>query len=126
MSAGSSSSWYTGEALQYLCPNAKFYVEQYNDDAPTIVWDGSNSDAQPSQSQIDEELVKVVAAMPMKLLRIERNSKLATTDWSQGDDVPVGIKTAYQAYRQALRDLPANQTPVDNELSNITWPTKPS
>ena len=126
MSAGISSSWYTGEALQNLCPNEKFYVEQYNDDAPTIVWDGSNSDAQPSQSQIDEELVKVVAAMPMKLLRIERNSKLATTDWSQGDDVPVGIKTAYQAYRQALRDLPANQTPVDNELSNITWPTKPS
>ena len=126
MSVGITSSWYTGEALQNLCPNAKFYVEQYNDDAPTIVWDVSNSDAQPSQSQIDEELVKVVAAMPMKLLRIERNSKLATTDWSQGDDVPVGIKTAYQAYRQALRDLPANQTPVDNELSNITWPTKPS
>ena len=126
MSAGITSSWYTGEALQNLCPNAKFYVEQYNDDAPTIVWDGSNSDAQPSQSQIDEELVKVVAAMPMKLLRIERNSKLALTDWSQGGDVPVGIKTAYQEYRQALRDLPANQTPVDNELSNITWPTKPS
>ena len=126
MSAGITSSWYTGEALLNLCPNAKFYVEQYNDDAPTIVWDGSNSDAQPSQSQIDEELVKVVAGMPMKLLRIERNSKLASTDWSQGDDVPVGIKTAYQAYRQALRDLPANQTPTDNELSNITWPTKPS
>ena len=24
MSAGISSSWYTGEALQNLCPNAKF------------------------------------------------------------------------------------------------------
>ena len=51
MSAGITSSWYTGEALQNLCPNAKFYVEQYNDDAPTIVWDGTNSDAQPSQAQ---------------------------------------------------------------------------
>ena len=126
MSAGITSSWYTGEALQNLCPNAKFYVEQYNNDTPKIVWDESNSDSQPSQAQIDEELVKVVAGMPMKLLRIERNSKLALTDWSQGDDVPVGIKTAYQTYRQALRDLPANQTPADNELSNITWPTKPS
>ena len=32
-------------------------------------------------------------------------------------------------YRQALRDLPANQTPtVDGEgaLQNVTWPTKPS
>ena len=126
MSVAISSSWYTGEALQNLCPNAKFFVEQYNNDTPNIVWDESNTDSQPSQDQIDEELVKVVAGMPMKLLRIERNSKLALTDWSQGGDVPVGIKTAYQAYRQALRDLPANQTPADNELSNITWPTKPS
>ena len=126
MSVAISSSWYTGEALQNLCPNAKFFVEQYNNDTPNIVWDESNTDSQPSQDQIDEELVKVVAGMPMKLLRIERNSKLALTDWSQGGDVPVGIKTAYQAYRQALRDLPANQTPTDNELSNITWPTKPS
>ena len=126
MSVAISSSWYTGEALQNLCPNAKFFVEQYNNDTPKIVWDESNSDSQPSQDQIDEELVKVVAGMPMKLLRIERNQKLALTDWSQGGDVPVGIKTAYQAYRQALRDLPANQTPTDNELSNITWPTKPS
>ncbi len=126
MSVAISSSWYTGEALQNLCPNAKFFVEQYNNDTPKIVWDETNSDSQPSQAQIDEELVKVVAGMPMKLLRIERNSKLALTDWSQGDDVPVGIKTAYQEYRQALRDLPANQTPADNELSNITWPTNPS
>ena len=126
MSVAISSSWYTGEALQNLCPNAKFFVEQYNNDTPNIVWDETNSDSQPSQAQIDEELVKVVAGMPMKLLRIERNQKLALTDWSQGGDVPVGIKTAYQAYRQALRDLPANQTPTDNELSNITWPTKPS
>ena len=126
MSAGISSSWYTGEALQNLCPNAKFYVEQYNDDTPNIVWDETNSDSQPSQSEIDAEIIKVIAGMPMKLLRIERNSKLALTDWSQGGDVPVGIKTAYQEYRQALRDLPANQTPADNELSNITWPTKPS
>lgn len=126
MSAGITSSWYTGEALQNLCPNAKFYVEQYNDDTPNIVWDETNSDSQPSQSEIDAEIIKVIAGMPMKLLRIERNSKLALTDWSQGDDVPVGIKTAYQTYRQSLRDLPANQTPSDNELSNITWPTKPS
>ena len=126
MSVGITSSWYTGEALQNLCPNAKFYVEQYNDDPPKIVWDETNSDSQPSKSEIDAEVSKVIAAMPMKLLRVERNQKLALTDWSQSGDVPVGIKTAYQTYRQALRDLPANQTPIDNELSNITWPTKPS
>ena len=86
MSAGITSSWYTGEALQNLCPNAKFYVEQYNDDTPKIVWDETNSDSQPSQSEIDAEVTKVIAAMPMKLLRVERNSKLALTDWSQDRD----------------------------------------
>ena len=126
MSAGITSSWYTGDALSNLCPNAKFFVEQYDDNTPTIVWDETNSDAQPTQSEIDAEIGKVIAGMPMNLLRIERNQKLALTDWSQGGDVPVGIKTAYQTYRQALRDLPASQTPADNELSNITWPTKPS
>ena len=126
MSVGYSSSWYTGDALLNLCPNAKFFVEQYDDNPPKIVWDESNSDPQPSQSEIDAEIVKVIAARPMIELRAERNRKLALSDWSQGDDVPVGIKTAYQTYRQTLRDLPANQTPVDNELSNITWPTPPS
>ena len=121
MSAGITSSWYTGEALQNLCPNAKFYVEQYNDDTPNIVWDETNSDAQPSQSQIDEELIKVVAGMPMKLLRVERNQKLALTDWSQGGDVPVGIKTAYQEYRQALRDLPTHKNWPN--LEEEDWPT---
>jgi hypothetical protein len=28
-------------------------------------------------------------------------------------------------YRQALRDI-TKTTPVDDALSNITWPTKPS
>ena len=126
MSVGYHTSWYTGDALLSLCPNAKFFVEQYDNDPPKIVWDESNSDAQPSQSEIDAEIVNVIAARPMKELRAERNRKLALSDWSQGDDVPVEIKTAYKSYRQVLRDLPANQTPIDNELSNITWPTQPS
>ena len=126
MSVGYHTSWYTGDALLSLCPNAKFFVEQYDTDPPKIVWDESNSDAQPSQSEIDAEIVNVIAARPMKELRAERNRKLALSDWSQGDDVPVEIKTAYKSYRQVLRDLPANQTPIDNELSNITWPTQPS
>ena len=29
---------------------------------------------------------------------------------------------AQKTYRQALRDLPANQTPSDMKLSNISWP----
>ena len=37
-------------------------------------------------------------------------------------------KTEWKTYRQALRDLPAKTTPSINErenLTNVTWPTKP-
>ena len=68
---------------------------------------------------------------PMDELRIRRNNKLTETDWSQLGDVPVGIKTTYESYRQALRDLPANANPkldADGNLdqSSFTWPTEPS
>ncbi len=70
------------------------------------------------KNKYDEELVK----WPKTLLRLERNVKILNTDWSQLDDVPAGIKTAYQSYRQALRDLPTTGSDPDN----ITWPTPPS
>ena len=68
---------------------------------------------------------------PMDELRMVRNNKLTETDWSQLGDVPVGIKTTYESYRQALRDLPANANPkldADGNLdqSSFTWPTEPS
>ena len=68
---------------------------------------------------------------PMDELRIVRNMKLTETDWSQLGDVPVGIKTTYESYRQALRDLPASANPkldADGNLdqSSFTWPTEPS
>ena len=63
--------------------------------------------------------------MIMNQLRVERNGLLAQTDWTQNADVPEATKTKWQAYRQELRDLPANQTPTELTLSNITWPTKP-
>ena len=59
-------------------------------------------------------------------LRKKRDKLLVESDWSQGGDVPDALKTKWQSYRQSLRDLPANQTPSDMFLSNITWPTKPS
>ena len=68
---------------------------------------------------------------PMDELRMIRNIKLTETDWSQLGDVPVGIKTTYESYRQALRDLPASANPrldADGNLdqTSFTWPTEPS
>ena len=71
----------------------------------------------------------LIAAEPMKLLRVERNVRLAETDWMANSDVT--MSTAWKNYRKALRDLPASATPKlgDNGMldeSSVTWPTKPS
>jgi len=49
-----------------------------------------------------------------------RNAQLAATDWTQVADAPVDA-SAWAAYRQALRDLPAN---ID--LDNPVIPDPPS
>jgi len=59
----------------------------------------------------------------MTELRRQRNVLLAETDWMANSDVT--MSTAWKNYRQALRDI-TTQTPTDDALSNITFPTKPT
>ena len=74
-----------------------------------------------------DELRNLVLAKPMRLLREERNRKLAETDWWAGQDLT--MTQDQKDYRQALRDLPSTSEPKLDEqgnLTNVTWPTKPS
>tara|TARA_Y100000996_G_C22430861_1_gene605598 strand:- start:78 stop:461 length:384 start_codon:yes stop_codon:yes gene_type:complete len=59
------------------------------------------------------------AAEPMKLLRAERDIRLAVTDWWASSDLT--MSDARTAYRQALRDITDSATSLDD----VTWPTKP-
>ena len=59
----------------------------------------------------------------MTELRRQRDVLLAETDWMANSDVT--MSTAWRNYRQALRDI-TTQTPTDDALSNITFPTKPT
>jgi hypothetical protein len=59
----------------------------------------------------------------MNKLREQRNVLLAETDWMANSDVTMSDE--WKTYRQALRDI-TKQTPTDDALSNITFPTKPS
>ena len=54
-------------------------------------------------------------------MRKQRDDLLISSDWTQGADVPSGIKTPWATYRASLRDVPTQSDP-----DNITWPTKPS
>ena len=61
----------------------------------------------------------LVAAEPMRLLREERNRRLAETDWWAMSDRT--MTSAQTTYRQALRDITDSATSLDD----VTWPTKP-
>jgi len=56
-------------------------------------------------------------------LRRQRDALLVETDYMGNSDVTMSAK--WKTYRQALRDI-TSQTPTDDRLSNITFPTKPS
>ena len=55
-------------------------------------------------------------------LREDRNRNLSATDWYALSDVVMSQDMT--DYRQALRDLPAGLTTVE-EVQAVTWPTKP-
>jgi len=64
-----------------------------------------------------------IPARRMAELRRQRDALLVETDWMANSDVT--MSDSWKTYRQALRDI-TTQTPSDNALSNITFPTKPS
>jgi len=81
----------------------------------------------PTNEQVNAKLAELQAAEPIRFLRTERNQKLAETDWWAGKDVT--MSQARKDYRQALRDLPATANPTldeNGQITNVTWPTKPS
>lgn len=62
---------------------------------------------------------ELVAAEPLRLLREERNRRIAETDWWASSDLTM---TAEQiSYRQLLRDI----TDSYQSLDTVVWPTKP-
>jgi len=82
-----------------------------------------------TETEIDEHVAREeawnagAADRAWKSLRDERDRKIATTDWRASNDLTLSAE--WSAYRQALRDLPANydDTTVQGE---ITWPIEPS
>ena len=61
----------------------------------------------------------LIAVEPLRLLRAERNRRIAETDWWASSDLTM---TAEQtAYRQALRDI----TNTYSSLDDVVWPVKP-
>jgi len=81
---------------------------------------------------VDENYASALAAIAPALLRETRNQLLQESDWivTRETEAPGSIKNydEWQAYRQALRDLPSISSPLINEfeeLRGVEWPIKP-
>lgn len=76
--------------------------------------------AATQEKQID---VPLTASQKLEIIRIERDNRLSSCDWTQLLDTPSNVdKTAWANYRQALRDLP-NLPNID--LDNPVYPIPP-
>ena len=89
----------------------------------------TDSSTKPTEAEIDTELTRLTNAEPMRLLRVERDSRLAACDWRASSDLT--LSTAWKTYRQSLRDLPASASPKldadgNLDMSSVTFPTEPS
>lgn len=90
-----------------------------------LIWQDKRP--QPSEEAIQAKITELQNAEPMRLLREERNRKLAQSDWRASSDLT--LSSEWATYRQALRDLPFMATPTlddDGNLQNVTWPEEPT
>lgn len=82
------------------------------------------NEAQVEAAQAEKEQYdQLFAQHALEQAYTERNKRLADSDWTQLPDVPLTDeqKTAWQTYRQALRDI----TTTPGWPDNIEWPTAP-
>ena len=114
------------EALQALKPKALWTLrgKEYSG----LEWQDS-SQTKPTETEVNSKISELDNAEAMRLLRIERDVRIAKTDWRASSDLT--LADAWKTYRQALRDLPASATPKLNsnyelDLTSVTWPTEPS
>ena len=113
-------------ALPLLRPGANWILR--GDDYSGLEWLDS-SQTKPTETEVNSKISELDNAEPMRLLRVERDIRIAKTDWRASSDLT--LSDAWKTYRQALRDLPASATPKLNsfyelDLTSVTWPTEPS
>jgi len=126
------------EAILALDPNCQFVLRGEPTDAISfnagfslvVGVDGNNTAILSNDSDAWEEagitwgtvktkLNELNELEPMKLLREERNRRIAETDWWASSDLTMSAERT--AYRQDLRDI----TETFSSLDDVVWPDKP-
>ena len=118
-----------------MIPKKADAISALVDGAITAATDGSyviyhDGQTPPTEEAILAKFEELKTAYPMKLLREERDRRLAETDWWAMKEVDGWQMSPQQrVYRKNLRDLPETSPyPMLNEngeLTNVDWPEKP-
>ena len=74
-----------------------------------------------------QEAIEVPTVPTLERLREVRTRLLEESDWTQVADSPLSNskKTEWATYRTQLRNLPSSYD-NDDDITDVTWPTKPS
>ncbi len=116
------------DAISALHPTAQFTTNN----GKIEEWHSSEI-TQPTEEEIEVKLAELQKEEPFKLLREERNRRLAECDWIVTKNAEYGynIPKEWRNYRQALRDLPSiTYKPELDEfgylkMDSVAWPTPP-
>ena len=113
------------DALLALKPGAQWVLR--GTEYSGLEWVDSGQ-TKPTETEVNSKIASLDSAEAMRLLRIERDVRIAKTDWRASSDVT--LADAWKTYRQALRDI-TTQTPklgsdYELDLTSVTWPTEPS
>ena len=109
-----------GEPTNEIEFNSMFAKVTGEDGNGSAIESSNPADFGVTWSQVDTKKTELVNAEPLKLLRAERDSRLAATDWWGLSDLT--MTSDQTTYRQALRDI----TGTYNSLDTVVWPNKPS
>ena len=111
-----------GEPTDAISFNAGFrLVVGIDDNNLAILSDDSDAweKAGITWGTVKTKLIELNELEPMKLLREERNRRIAETDWWASSDLTMSAERT--AYRQDLRDI----TKTYSSLDDVVWPDKP-
>ena len=120
------------DAFRILCGN-KYTWSTTSNTYESIKWSEPNELGKPTEEECNAKLIELNKDEPHKLLRQERNRRLAECDWivTKYAEYGYNIPKEWRAYRQALRDLPSiSYRPELDEYENlkmdsVAWPTPP-
>ena len=116
-------------ALKALRPNAQWTLG--GDSYDNLKW-LDKSQTKPTEDEVNAKIAELKAEEPFKLLRQERNRRLAECDWvvTKYAEYGYNIPKEWRTYRQALRDLPSisYRPEMDGDvlkMDSVAWPTPP-